>query len=550
VAGHLVGLKLALLRNGLRRSHWQQQVGLVLGALAGLPLAAGGFLLLALVPRAEPRVGLLLVEAVFLLLFVGWGLFPLLSFAGEASLDPAMLALLPLRPRQLVAGLALAGCVGVAPLCTLVALAGAVAGFAPLSTGGLGVSPPGTPFGLGLVLVVAAVLVEFALCLVGSRALLTALSRWLRSRRARDLTIVLMSVLALAINLAIQGGGRLLRRAGQDDLEALRPLGRVVGWLPPGMAARAVVDAGQGRLLAATGELLAAAAVVLLLGWWWWRSLDRVLTTAEPPARARARAPAGLFPRLVWRLLPTDQRGAVAAKELRYLARHPRLRVAWLTSGLLTLGLVVFVVVSDRLARPEVVLAALVTVFLLSQNSMNQFGHDGPAYWTNLAAGADPRGDLVGKNLATALTGLAATVALAVALAAVTGGWLYVPVALCLAVGILAISLGVADVVSVRFPYPLPEVTSNLWAVQDPGQGCLVGLVQMAAFAVQGLLLLPLLALVVVGVATWPPALAIACPVAVAYGVVLWRVGLDIGTRWLRGHQAELLAALSPRRAG
>jgi ABC-2 type transport system permease protein len=537
VAGHLVGLKLALLRNGLRRSHWQQQVGLVLGALAGLPLAAGGFLLLALVPRAEPRVGLLLVEAVFLLLFIGWGLFPLFSFAGEASLDPAMLALLPLRPRQLVSGLALAGCVGVAPLCTLVALTGAVAGFAPL-------------FGPGLVLVVAAVLVEFALCLVGSRALLTALSRWLRSRRARDLTIVLMSVLALALNLAIQGGGRLLRRVGQEDLEALRPLARVVGWLPPGLAARAVVDAGRGRLLAATGELLAAAVVVLLLGWWWWRSLDRVLTTAEPPARANARPAAGLFPRVARRLLPADQRGAVAAKELRYLARHPRLRVSWLTSGLLTLALVVFVAASDRLARPEVVLAALLMVFLLSQNSMNQFGHDGPAYWTNLAAGADPRGDLVGKNLATALAGLAATVALAVVLAAVTGGWLYVPVALCLAVGVLAVSLGVADVVSVRFPYPLPEVTSNLWAVQAPGQGCLVGLVQMAAFAVQGLLLLPLLALVGVGLAAWPPALAIACPVAVLYGIVLWRVGLDIGTRWLRGHQAELLAELSPRRAG
>ena len=113
-------------------------------------------------PRAEPRAGLLLVEAVFLLLFLGWGLFPLLSFAGDASLDPSRLALLPLRPGQLVAGLSLAACVGVAPLCTLVALGGAVVGFGVL--------------GPGLVLVVAAVLVQFALCIVGSRALLTALS--------------------------------------------------------------------------------------------------------------------------------------------------------------------------------------------------------------------------------------------------------------------------------------------------------------------------------------------------------------------------------------
>ncbi len=290
MAGHLVGLKLALLRNGLRRSNWPQQVALALGALAGLPLAFGGFLLLALVPRAEPGAGLLLVEVVFLLLFLGWGLFPLLSFAGDASLDPSRLALLPLRPRELVAGLSLAACVGVAPLCTLVALGGAVVGFGTL--------------GPGLVLVVAAVLVQFALCIVGSRALLTALSRQLRSRKARDLVIVLISVTALGLNLALQVGARLAERLERADLEALRPLARVLGWLPTGLAARALVDAGEGRLLPAVVELAGAALAVALLGWWWWRSLDRVLTTAEPAARQRSRQSPGLFPRPLRRLLP------------------------------------------------------------------------------------------------------------------------------------------------------------------------------------------------------------------------------------------------------
>jgi ABC-2 type transport system permease protein len=535
LAGHLVGLRLALLRNGLRRSNWQQQAALALGALAGLPLAGGGFLLLALLPRAEPRAGLVLVEAVFLVLFCGWGVFPLLSFAGDASLDPSRLALLPLRPGELVVGLSLAACVGVAPLCTLVALTGAVVGFGTL--------------GPGLLLVAAAVLVQFALCIVGSRALLTALSRQLRSRRARDLAIVLVSVTALAFNLALQAGARLAERIERADLEGLRPLARALGWLPPGLAARALVDAGQGRLLAATAELLGAALALALLGWWWWRSLDRVLTSAEPAARARARQPAALFPRPLRRLLPADQRGAVAAKELRYLARHPRLRVAWLTSGLLSLAVVVFVAVGDGLNRPWMVMAALSMAFLASQNSLNQFGFDGAAYWTQVVAGADPRGDLTGRNLAALLTGMVATTALAVVLAAVTGGWLYVPVALCLGAGVLAVSLGVADAVSVRFAYPLPEDASNLWAVQGTGQGCLVGIVQMIAFAAQGMLLLPLLALVVVGLLVWPPALVVVCPVAVVYGAVLWRVGLGMGARWLTDHQPELLAALSPRRA-
>jgi ABC-2 type transport system permease protein len=534
LAGHLVGLKLALLRNGLRRSNWPQQVGLALGALAGLPLAFGGFLLLALVPRAEPAAGLILVEVVFLLVFCGWGLFPLLSFAGDASLDPSRLALLPLRPGQLVAGLSLAACVGVAPLCTLVALCGAVVGFATL--------------GPGVVLVVAAVLVQFALCIVGSRALLTALSHQLRSRKARDLVIVLVSVTALGFNLALQVGARLAERLERADLEALRPLAEALGWLPPGLAARALVHGSQGRLLAGTAELAGAVLAVVLLGWWWWRSLDRVLTTAEPAARRRARPPAGLFPRPLRRLLPADQRGAVAAKELRYLVRHPRLRVGWVISCLLGLALVVFVAITEGLQHPWIVLASQTMAFLAAQNSLNQFGFDGAAYWTQVAAGADPRGDLTGRNLATMLTGTLATVALALVLAAVTGGWVYVPVALCLGVGVLALSLGVADVVSVRFAYPLPDDASNLWAVQGTGQGCLVGVVQMLAFAAQGVLLLPLAALVVVGLALWTPALVLVCPLAVAYGAWLWRVGLGLGANWLGGHQPELLVALSARR--
>jgi hypothetical protein len=71
----------------------------------------------------------------------------------------------------------------------------------------------------------------------------------------------------------------------------------------------------------------------------------------------------------------------------------------------------------------------------------------------------------------------------------------------------------------------------------------------MVAFAAQGLLLLPLAVLVGVGLVLWPPALVLVCPLAIAYGAWLWRVGLGLGADWLAGHQPELLAALSARRA-
>jgi ABC-2 type transport system permease protein len=529
-----VRLKLRLLRNGLR-GNWQQTFGLVAGILVALPLAAGGFALLAVLPRTTPRAGPALAVAVFVAVFAAWAVFPLLTFAADATLDPTRLALLPLRPRQLVTGLAAASCIGIAPALTLVVLLGAVAGYAPL--------------GPGAVVVAAAVLVEFVLCIAVARALTTALSRWLRSRRARDLAILVVSVGALALNLTVQAAVRLGDRAAEGHLGALRALAGAVGWLPPGLAARAVVGAGQGRLAAPAGELLLAALAALLLLWWWYRSLDRVLTTAEPAARPQRKAAVGLFPRFARPLLPVDARGAVAAKELRYMARHPRLRAQLLLNCLFAVGLVAFAAFVDRARRHELVLAALGILYLTSTAALNQFGSDGAAWWTNVAAGSDPRAELLGKNLAIAIAGMALVAVIAVPLAALTGGWLYLPVVLCVAVGVLAVMLAVADFVSVRYPIPIPENATNLWATQGVGQGCTTGLVQMTAMMAQGTLLLPVAVLVGAGLLVWRPALWLACPFAVGYGLGLWWLGVRAGSDWLRSHQPELLAALHPARA-
>jgi hypothetical protein len=137
-----------------------------------------------------------------------------------------------------------------------------------------------------------------------------------------------------------------------------------------------------------------------------------------------------------------------------------------------------------------------------------------------------------------------------ITLSAVGGGWAYLPVTLCLAAGILGIMLGVADYVSIRFPFALSNVSTNVWASQGAGAGCAVGLVQLLAMAIEGALMLPLGVLLVVGLAAWRPALAILCPFALAYGYALWRLGVHLGAEWLDAHQPELLAALSPRRAG
>jgi ABC-2 type transport system permease protein len=539
MAWQFARLKLALLRGGLKAGGWRQITGLVVGGLFAVPLTAGGFFSLAVLRAAPADVAEAVAVVGFVFLALAWALLPLLTFAADSALDPAKLVLLPLRPRQLALGLFVASCVGLPPLATLAALSGAVVGFGPA--------------GPGLVLVLAAVVLEFGLCVLAARALTTALSRWLRSRRVRDLTIVVVSLGALALNLGVQVLVRSTRPSRLADLDWLRSLGRALGWLPPGLAARAMATAGRGGSLpVAALELAAAAVTVLLLAGWWYASLRRVLTTVEPSGRPQrvGDGEAGLFPRAARRLLPLDRRGAVAAKDLRYFARHPRLRVLWLTAALFAVILPGFLLVSHDGPRELAALGALAGLYMLNSGALNQFGADGPAYWVNVAAGGGSRADLVGKNLALALPGFALVSLVSIALTLAGGGWVYLPVTLCLAAGILGIMLGVADYVSIRFPFALSNVSTNVWASQGAGAGCAVGLVQLLALAVESALMLPLGVLLVVGLVAWSPALAILCPFALAYGYALWRVGLHLGAEWLDAHQPELLAALSPRRAG
>jgi len=239
----------------------------------------------------------------------------------------------------------------------------------------------------------------------------------------------------------------------------------------------------------------------------------------------------------------------VAAKDLRYFARHPRLRVLWLTAAVFAIVLPAFLLLSRDAPKRFAALGALASLYMLNSSALNQFGPDGAAYWTNVAAGGDARADLVGKNTALALPGMALVSVVSIGLTALGGGWLYLPVTLCLAAGILGIMLGVADYVSIRFPFALSNVSSNVWASQGAGAGCAVGLVQLLAMSVEGALMLPLGVLLVVGLTIWSPALVLLCPFALAYGYVFWRLGVHLGAEWLQSHQPEMLAALSPRRA-
>lgn len=519
MARYFVRLKLALTLNNLR-SGWRRRVGLILGLIVCFWVVIGGFAALA-----SPQHQATSVPAIFDAFFVAWLCLPLLGLGSDETIDPSKLALLPLTRRQLMTGLLCASLVGLAPVATLLTLTGSFS------------DAPARP--VAIALTAAAVVVELVLCVVGSRALTTALSGILRSRRGKDLLGFAFAILAVMPFLASQVLSRVDLRAGHHGV-LIGFASKSLSWLPPGWTAKAVLWARAGQSAKAAGALAAAAAASALLIWFWSTMLQRALTTAEAGASKTARRPSDLFGGIFgW--LPRTQTGAIAAKELRYTWRDPRRRAALVTIVLL-LAVPATAVAQGRGSRRLVFVAAGAALVFALQ-ALNQFGSDGPAFWTNVAAARDPAVDFRGKNLASALLGLSVAAVASLLLGLLLHAWSYVLPTIFLAGAVSGVALGVANQVSVLAPFPLPDSMTNLWA----GPGCLTVLASLCALMVIALLLTPVVVAVGVALALWPHALVLAALAAALYGAAIWRLGLVLATQRLRLRELPILEIVSGR---
>ena len=182
--------------------------------------------------------------------------------------------------------------------------------------------------------------------------------------------------------------------------------------------------------------------------------------------------------------------------------------------------------------------------------TLNQFGLDGAPLWSTIAAGNDPRADLIGKNLASMLVMVPLATVSTFICAAFTDGWAYLPFTLALAPAIFGVLLGVGDVMSVRVPYAMPDRRNPL--AFNPGQGCATLLAGFAALGVQGVLTVPigLVAYLSITSLSLPLATIITAVFANAYGAAIWVLGRNIAWRRVWWRLPELLEAVSPRQAG
>lgn len=511
-------LKLRLIRGNLS-GDLAKQLGFVFSAIVAAVFAIAGFALLAALRMAPAGIAGDVGVLVFTMITIGWAFVPLMFFGVDETLDPSRLALFPLTTGQLAVGMFTASATGLWPLASLIILTGGIVALA---------SGPG-----GVLIGVPAVALLFALCLVLSRAVTTALSGALRTRRGRDV----LAIGAVFFIVLTQIPGLILNRGLPADPEALlASTAAALRWTPPGLAAHAIIDGG----LVGVGELAVLAAIVAAVGWLWIVALRRAMVTPDSSTQsggAVRRAGRSRFGALA---LPSGMLGAVVAKELKYARRDPRGRINWFTAIMVS-GVLMFSMRGQdgqgpMLAILPVGLAALMIGF----HAANSFGIDGRSLWMNAVAFAterDLRTDLAGRHLALAVIAVPLLTVVAVVATAVMG---YSGSALVTAVfawGVLGVALGVGAVVSVLLPFTYPE-RLNAFTGAAPGQGGLAFAATLTALIGTGLLSLPFVVPLLFGQTLW--ALA-----AVPYGVaVAWvgrRIAASIGYRRL----PEILAAVS-----
>lgn len=515
MVGLFVRLKLRLLTGALRSP--SRLVLILLGSVLGLVgvVSVGTALV---VFRDEPATVTAAGTLVATALALAWATVPIAAFGVDETLDVSRLALLPIRRDRLLAGLLVGAAIGVPPVLTAVLVA--------VTAGAVALSWPAVP------VAAAAAVLLFAMCLLLGRFTTSALSRLLRSRRGRDLAVLVGLLVVVAAQLP-----RLLVQA--VDEERLIRIGDVLRWTPPGATVRAVGDAAAGAWVPAVLGLAYGAAAVALLVVGWYAALGAALTVVDASTTSTRRRTSMRGGRL----------GAVAGKDLRYAWREPRLKFSWLQMMLFGVAVPGFALWDSGRFLPLV--TAMFSALLVTALQFNQLGPEGSAFWLTVVATAterDARTDLAGRNAATAAVALSWVTLVSVVLAVVAGsGVPSVLVSVGAATAVLGAGLATGVVISVLAAFPMPDQPSAAFAGPGPGRGCLAGLLWLVGVLVTTALALPVVVPAVGWGDQWPVALAVLVA-GPAWGAALAWGGRRLAAAHLVARLPELLVAVTPDR--
>ncbi len=544
----LLWLRLQLTLRGYARS-WQRIVGLVFLLIFALPLVGGLAVGTALafigLPRSE---GVQVLFAVVVGLYLLWAALPLLQYSLNEGLDVTKLQIYPLTRGEQMVSLVLSTLLDVSTLFLLLLLAAIFFGWhATVLAGAV------TVVALGAIYVHVVSL---------SQLMLAALMGLLRTRRFRDITVIVFALLGSVCSFGSQILARLLesfgRTAGAPDGSSVLALhlDRYLQWSPPGMAAQAIVLADRGDYLAAAPWLAGSVVLIpVVLAIWAW-VLDRGITSAESGGggkRVRGRrgrgsagvavAPvAGAGDRVAAPVAAARHRSvlpcavtAIAAKDARYLWRDPQLKAA-LISVLFATIVILFPSIYAPSSRYSEVgaffqgpitvlfapLPALLVVLVFSQNAL---GMERQGLQSLLLLPVRPLDVLLGKNLFAGMFAFGFEIVLTAIRTAMTGGWAVAPVALAGGAAALLVMLGCGNVTSVLAPMRWRTMRMGDTSSYSSENGCLRSVISLASMAAAGVLLLPVVVAVALPfIAQHQEWLAISMPLALVYGAAFHQI--------------------------
>lgn len=516
MVAHLVRLKIALLRGGLRSSVWKV-VGLVLGAVYAVllvVLAVAGLVALGVQDDRElPRTVLTLAGTA---LVAGWWLLPLVAFGVDSTLDPARFRLFPVPRRQLLTGLAVAGLIGLPGVATvLVALA------TPLAWWRDAAAVPAALVG-GLL--------GTAICVVGSRAVTTVLAPLVTGRRFREVAAVLAVVPLILAGPIVLGVGAGLAAVA----DALPGIAVVVGWTPFGAPWALAADVAGGSWLAAGAKLAISLATLVVLAVVWDRALAAALVRPEGGGRVARSTGLGFFGRL-----PATPTGAVAARSLTYWLRDSRY-----AASVAVVPVMVLLLWFLGRGGGSLLGAGVLVAFIMGWVSSADVSSDGTAFWLHTAAPVTGRADRTGRALAGLAVGGAVVLVVNLVVLAVTGRWADAPALLGMSLGVLTTALGASAVYSARVVYPVRKPGENPFTTPQ-GTSFAVMVSQMIGVLALLVLCLPTIVLGVVAISTGhvvPTVLAAVVGPVLGAGVLI--AGVRIGARIYDARAPELLQAL------
>jgi ABC-2 type transport system permease protein len=527
VARILVKLKLRLLLGALRATN-ATRVSFIVSSTLALAVAIAAFAGLAALRHNGGAVDLTAV--IYTVFALGWLILPLVTFGLDATLDPATLALYPLRTRPLVIGLLAASATGAWPLANLIGELGITVG---LAHGALAV----------LIAVIAALL-QVAFCLTLARLITTALAGLMRSRRGRDLAALAIIPIFALYEVFAQV---LPRDIGHHELTAasFASVDGWLRWLPPGLAAHAVQDASTGHAGTAVLRLLLVAASIVVLGWLWARVLRQALVTADSSTQT-ASVKGGALPLA----RSGGLTGTVAARSLVYQRRDPTSMVSW---GLTVVIMAVVSISALRGNHPAtgVLLSAGFGGAFAGMLRGDLFGMTGPAFYLDALALSDRRALrcwFAGQNAAVAAVAVPLVLVVPLAVAIISGHPVNGLLAMALGLASTGAGLGIADFFSAALPYPAEQRAGSPFPRQVNGFALQAVGARLGGLIATAILVIPVI--VAIG-ATGSVSDAIRIPALIAggavYGALLAWAGIALGAALAQGKVPELfqLAARS-----